>query len=149
MWKRRLRLVKDVLSALGILATVMVPLYGWMTNALNDYSKGLLLGAVLVAGVALSLQFLFDFWVVSITDAEEIAFSYLRERDTVARESRILIDNTELKVKENEWHIFGHYGLLVESVTYEVVIDARTGTIRKLKFDKVSDHMPVGAKRID
>lgn len=142
MWKKRLGTIKSILSTLAVALAVLIPLYGFLTNALNEFSRGLLFGALLVAFVAVVVISVFDFWVVSITDAEEIAFQYLREHD--ARWSqKILRDNTELNAKENEWHIFGHYELGDDTVTYEVVIDARTGSIRKSKFDKASDHRPV------
>lgn len=147
MWKKRLGTIKSILSTLAVALAVLIPLYGFLRNALNEFSRGLLFGALLVAFVAVVVISVFDFWVVNITEAEEIAFDFLRKRD--ARWSTTMLrDNTELKAKENEWHIFDRYERGDDTVTYEVVVDARTGRIRKSKFDKASDHRPVRVKGI-
>jgi hypothetical protein len=136
LWKKRLGVVKSVLSTLAVAIAVLIPLYGFLTNALNEFSRGLLAGAGLVAIVAIVIISAFDFWVVNITEAQNIAIKYLQHSEPSAEEGLFEIDSTELK--DNKWHLIGHfyrYGKIL--ATFEIAIDARTGRVHKSKY---TDH---------
>jgi hypothetical protein len=133
LWKKRLGTIKSILSSLAVVVAVLIPLYGFLTNALNEFSKGLLAGAALVAIVAVAIMSVFDFWIVDISEAKNIALNYLQQSEPSAEEGLFEIENTELK--EQKWHIIGHfyrYGKVL--TTFEIAVDARTGRVQKSKL---------------
>jgi hypothetical protein len=161
LWKKRLGTIKSILSTLAVALAVLIPLYGFLTNALDEFSRGLLFGALLVAFVAVVVISVFDFWVVSIAEAESLALAYLEKKEKIAK--TVSVENVELRGRN--WYIVGTWvpSSLVLSVgkptfgdinvgkKFEIMIDARRGnvvkyssTLKKDKLDQPREHASFG-----
>jgi hypothetical protein len=139
VWKKSRPLVKDIATALGVLVTVVIPLYAWINNILDNFSKGLFLGALLVAGVVWCFQLILNLWSVDMSQAEKTALQRLNEKEKIEK----IVNVTNIELKEGKWHVSGYwvpkavivtigprkFGDINAGKTFKIVIDSLTGRV--------------------
>jgi hypothetical protein len=132
LWKEHLGEIKAVIEIIAVLVTLLLNVYVASTNGLSEFWRGFVIGSLIIFIVAVVSQVILGFWNVSITEAQVIAITHLRKTETVASDERINIHviRTEFDQKQNWWHVFGEL-LSGYYYTFEVVVDGRTGAIRK------------------
>jgi hypothetical protein len=100
------------------------PFFTFWTSTLNEFSRGLLFGAILVVAVVMIIQIVFAFWKVDIDSAVEIVTQRLQKKEPSARLGKIAILDREFMQKENYWKITGDITSEKDYLEFEVWVDA-------------------------
>ena len=90
-------------------------------------------------------QVVFAFWKVDLDSAVEIVIKHLKKNEKAALSGKIDILDREFMQKQNYWKITGEITSENSSLTFEVWVDALTGSIKKSKIEPYSS--PISVQR--